>query len=331
MRLPFGYVAVAAVFVAGTLMMTASCGDDETGSGGATTTVGPGTGGSQGGMGGDGGQGATGGSPPMLECDLDAKCKSTEDCACMDCWYEAKCNSKANCLDDTSCTGSEGCFCADCAAEPACADYCISCLQLVTYWSDAAALCTSGAPSSQSLWQDFEACACGTCISDCGSTVCQGTTPNQPCIDCLAMSCDAEQQACEADLPAPFIQCNPVTAEPCNLNERCDIVTLAGQPIGFQCFIAENNAATCDECLYMFGSQSYCEAGNTCVDAAGQLTNGGTCGRYCCDDGDCGTGTCQKGQFSAAPDLGICVGMMGPACDAPVEAPSMGSCVTITN
>jgi hypothetical protein len=324
-----GFAGAAAVGML-VLAITPSCGDDETASGAqGPSTVGTG-GGGQGGDGGMGGIGGMGGGPPMLNCDDDQKCKSTEDCACPDCWYEQKCNAVVNCIDDGVCEGEDACFCADCEGETACADYCISCLAAITYVTDTSALCTRGNPSSAAIYQDLEGCACGGCIAECGGSFCQGLFPSQACIDCMDMSCMAEQQACAADVPT-FIQCNPVTAEPCNLNERCDLVYVADTPIGFQCIIADNNSATCESCTYVFGSDTYCEAGNTCVDASGQVAAGGTCARYCCNDGDCGTGSCVPGLLPAVPELGVCLTMTTPACDAPAMAPSMGACVTPTD
>jgi hypothetical protein len=73
------------------------------------------------------------------------------------------------------------------------------------------------------------------------------------------------------------------------------------------------------------------------------------CARYCCGDGDCGSGFCQFTDGTtnllfgpAAPNLGVCVagnnvdaGTGGAAaalfsCDAPATSPSNGSCVKLS-
>jgi hypothetical protein len=132
----------------------------------------------------------------------------------------------------------------------------------------------------------------------------------------------------------PDVRCNPVTSEPCNATadqEHCDRVVVGDKIAGFHCFLRAHDALLCDACNYNFGGD-YCARGHTCGDGLGDVALTGTCGRYCCDDGDCGTGTCLKGVFADAdPDLGICETQVGgPGCDAPAAAPSLGSCVALT-
>ncbi|MEZ4301708.1 MAG: hypothetical protein R3B70_42630, partial [Polyangiaceae bacterium] len=86
-------------------------------------------------------------------------------------------------------------------------------------------------------------------------------------------------------------ECNPVTNEGCDTaaGEACDV-----SADGFVCYPDGNTQSLCDECG-VTGSD-YCLGGMTCV---------GKCAKFCCDDGDCGTGTCTKGGF-ADPAVGFC-------------------------
>jgi hypothetical protein len=325
------------VFLAGfvlclSMLSTASCGgDDETGSGGSGNT-----GNTMGGNGAGGAVGGTmmtggGGGVPALGCDADAKCKASEPCACQDCWLEPKCASTANCNDDGMCTEQEGCHCADCSNLGECDDYCLDCHAYLTYYTDPATICN---PGSQALYDALDDCACTSiCVTECAQNFCNSQLPSQACIDCIDMSCKPQYDACFADIE-PFVQCNPVTNEPCNETadqEHCDRVLVGDEVVGWQCNLRTQDALLCDACNYNFGG-TYCFRGHTCGDGLGDISVTGTCARYCCDDGDCGTGTCLKGVFSSAdPDVGICDTQVGGAgCDAPADAPSLGSCVSIT-
>ena len=92
----------------------------------------------------------------------------------------------------------------------------------------------------------------------------------------------------------PGIECNPVTNEPCDTaaGEACDF---AG-PNAFACY-GGNEASLCEACdqenVFCFGTM-------TCD------TEAGLCTKYCCSDGDCGTGTCQALGIAEAPMLGTC-------------------------
>ncbi|MEM1035012.1 MAG: hypothetical protein AAGN82_32025 [Myxococcota bacterium] len=333
--------------VLGTLvgMAIAACGgdDDETsGTGGQAPTTSS--------AGGTGGTATTtttssaGGAVSALDCDPDNKCRSDEPCACQDCWFRESCNSNT-CNADGVCDDDESCACADCTADPECSGYCINCQTYTAYFAGRDALCANAAP----LFDALESCACdgaSACLGDCQANFCQGLSPNPSCQECIEDNCAAPRDACFADT-ARFVQCNPVTQEGCNpaqSNERCDYVTVPAGPavafsprtvIGFNCQLETNDADQCTACNYSFGSTTKCEKGNTCISAVdASVVNEGVCGRYCCDDADCGTGTCQKGAFApAAGDLGTCtVGATStdPGCDAPGfgASTSMGSCVT---
>jgi hypothetical protein len=90
-------------------------------------------------------------------------------------------------------------------------------------------------------------------------------------------------------------QCNPVTNEGCDtaMGEACDYTGA-----GFTCFPPPNNTPVCDACDIDMGP--FCAPGERC------LSDGG-CARYCCDDGDCGTGRCDKFQLFIPQGVGVCV------------------------
>lgn len=116
--------------------------------------------------------------------------------------------------------------------------------------------------------------------------------------------------------------CNPVTNEPCAAGEACD----ASNNDTFQCFPPPNDANVCGMCDNMNGP--FCKGGHGCAAKNG-------CAKYCCDDGDCGTGTCVKTNGENQPlwpgvDVGVCLDAMGnAACDAPGVPPSNGACITV--
>lgn len=116
--------------------------------------------------------------------------------------------------------------------------------------------------------------------------------------------------------------CNPVTNEGCAAGDACD----ASQDNTFVCFPPPNDVDLCGTCDNSAGP--FCKGGFGCTGMTG-------CAKYCCDDGDCGSGTCVKDAGDGQPiwggvDLGYCLDSMGkPACDAPASPPSDGSCITV--
>ncbi len=111
-----------------------------------------------------------------------------------------------------------------------------------------------------------------------------------------APSCDApvvapSNGACFTNLGA----CNPITASPCAVDqgESCDI-----GPNGFTCFASDNAQALCQSCDNKGGP--FCGATLTCL-------SDGKCTRYCCDDGDCGSGVCNTHDPAlAGTGVGVC-------------------------
>ena len=62
---------------------------------------------------------------------------------------------------------------------------------------------------------------------------------------------------------------------------------------GYECYDPPNDQMLCQVCGDVDG---YCQGGSTCVDI---------CVKFCCDDGDCGTGTCDTTLIGDG--VGICV------------------------
>ncbi len=128
--------------------------------------------------------------------------------------------------------------------------------------------------------------------------------------------------------------CNPVTNAPCDFSkgQACDAnYTTDGDLDGFKCYDPPNDQKLCGKCDDTKGP--FCVGSETCALSA-QFA--GTCMRFCCGDGDCGSGTCLATRmngpmFKGYPGLGVCVDKTGkaPACDAPQKAPSNGACVKI--
>jgi hypothetical protein len=108
-----------------------------------------------------------------------------------------------------------------------------------------------------------------------------------------APSCDApaiaaSNGACFTNVGA----CNPVTGAPCAVDQgqSCDI-----GPSGFACFSGNNAEALCQSCNNKGGP--FCGATLTCLSDE-------RCTRYCCDDGDCGSGHCDT--HGVGGGVGVC-------------------------
>ncbi|NUP10177.1 MAG: hypothetical protein HOW73_29355 [Polyangiaceae bacterium] len=151
---------------------------------------------------------------------------------------------------------------------------------------------------------------CGFCIeSDCCEelSACQGIAN---CLDCVlgnqtgavcedaavAAAIDAINSCIECDCVDECINnfCNPVTGEPCDVENgfACDLGA-----DGYVCFGPPNDTPICDACDNANGP--WCENGHTCL-------SDGSCAKYCCDDADCGSGKCDKTK-QGNPDVGVCV------------------------
>ncbi len=162
---------------------------------------------------------------------------------------------------------------------------------------------------------ELDACdndsACNACLNDpnadpdaCGADPLLGAL-----LDCRDASCSVE---C-----TPVDACNPVTNEGCTgAGEACDLSSGGN----YVCFPPPNDTALCQACDN--GAGPFCVPGATCIPETNQ------CGRFCCADGDCGTGVCNFDIYMD-PEVGICVtaaGAITPSCDAPATSPSGGTC-----
>ncbi|NUP12835.1 MAG: hypothetical protein HOW73_42900 [Polyangiaceae bacterium] len=160
---------------------------------------------------------------------------------------------------------------------------------------------------------EFGAClddaTCAGCLADNSDPACETNAPLGAIGDCLNAFCTDEclggpaiEPSCDAPAVAPSAGacftpakggCNPVTNDGCDTaaGEACDF---GGD--SFQCYPAPNDQALCDEC----GAAGFCQGTMTCTDA-----NAGQCVRFCCDDGDCGTGVCDTTLTGTT--VGLCV------------------------
>jgi hypothetical protein len=122
-------------------------------------------------------------------------------------------------------------------------------------------------------------------------------------------------------------QCNPVTHNGCESDgSSCDIT----YPGVFACFKPSGNPAQiCETCD--LHTAPFCGSGLRCHPVAKK------CGRYCCNDSDCGTGRCELDPMKAfgyeipmSNAVGLCMVddpmFVTPACDAPATPMSDGSC-----
>ena len=189
--------------------------------------------------------------------------------ACFSCVETACCGELAACVEDLQAGG-----CADCVAgdRTACQN-----------------------PSWQALFQ----CGDAKCSAQCEQL--QASDPT-----CDAPTTPPSDGSCAPPMLTSNFQCNPFTNEGCNeaAGEVCDYN--AGQ---FTCFPGPNDNALCEPCG---GEDGFCGSGLSCIqsvtiDPDGVNIRGG-CARYCCDDGDCGSGTCGETVTVDGQTIGLCTG-----------------------
>jgi hypothetical protein len=198
---------------------------------------------------------------------------------------------------------------------------------------------TSGTGGAGDCTGAFTAGACATCgeASCCDEgAACKATTGCIACVYSSDPACTEANKAaasalvaclhasCEAScftptptpvdvtcsVPAPFplqgacvtvggaIECNPVTNELCDAakGEACDF-----KGAGYHCYPGPNERSLCEACGPT-NNAGQCKPGSTCRPGAD-----GNCGRFCCDNADCGAGKCDKsGMFAGS--VGVCVG-----------------------
>ncbi len=121
----------------------------------------------------------------------------------------------------------------------------------------------------------------------------------------FACSVEAIKPACDAPAVAPSKGacftgrgCNPVTAFGCQQGLGCVLgdddayhcfassVTCAISPSVVWCDDATNFVDLCGACPNGSGNGPYCAPTMACLTT-------GRCARYCCDDDDCGGGSCD--------------------------------------
>lgn len=188
------------------------------------------------------------------------------------------------------CGGSIPGECGVCADEGCCAELSTctadaSCVACINDLSSCPAVDSASARRADALYGCLAA-------AQCSGDPC-GVNPQPP------PNCDPPQVAPSAGACAAALGCNPITGAGCNTDagEACD---RAGDGT-FACFAQGYTNKVCAGC----GATGWCGVGGTCY--------GALCARYCCDDGDCGTGVCS---FSALGGLdapvGLCVQPSGP-------------------
>src|SRR5262249_5393330 len=91
------------------------------------------------------------------------------------------------------------------------------------------------------------------------------------------------------------VECNPVTNAGCAADQACQFDGRGGSVCS-----DTGTSGLCEPCGQLTGPTDFCEPDYVCV--------GTLCARFCCDDGDCGSGTCFKTQ-PIAPNIpvGFCI------------------------
>jgi hypothetical protein len=124
-----------------------------------------------------------------------------------------------------------------------------------------------------------------------------------------AAACDAPAIAPSRGACFTGQGCNPVTAEPCgglacdrigegDVFECVDSSLVCSQPsMEVWCQEGTDFVGLCDSC------RNESKFGPYCGPTLGCLTSG-ECARYCCDDGDCGSGHCDT--HGVGGGVGVC-------------------------
>ena len=189
---------------------------------------------------------------------------------------------------------------------------------------------------------------CDDCIAASCCTQLNNCNADSNCLDCFtgnatdtsvctvgatattlaAINTCSQTHCTTACAPTPPT-CNPITNAGCAAGSACDADQDTNGNPTYDCFPPPppNTVALCGSCD---DSATACLPGSTCLIPGTATT--GQCAQYCCGNGDCGSGVCDltQGVFG----VGLCVtaatvdaGTELPACDAPLVAPSGGSCV----
>jgi hypothetical protein len=175
----------------------------------------------------------------------------------------------------------DDCLVASCCQQVATCDTSGNCVECST--DDSVTCNAAGQPASDAVLM----CAHTSCQVECFDPL-----PPTPACDAPLMS--PSMGAC-VQVGSPGFACNPVTNAGCAAGAACDV-----SQNGFICYAPPNTETLCDPCGAIDG---YCQGGMTCVGDG----SADTCAKYCCNNGDCGTGTCDLTYFGAGAPLGICV------------------------
>jgi hypothetical protein len=100
--------------------------------------------------------------------------------------------------NDGECDEPEGTgLCAEGSDVNDCASTCLKCAAYINA-NKMGTLCTA----SQSTFNAFNSCACGTCAASCnvGSNYCTGAPPTTACSTCVQNSCSSQYGACVSDM-----------------------------------------------------------------------------------------------------------------------------------
>src|SRR5262249_27231286 len=137
----------------------------------------------------------------------------------------------------------------------------------------------------------------------------------QALVACAMMNCNMEcfppppppppPPSCDAPAMSPSggscikiggsVKCNPVTNQGCQPGEACDFGMAA-----FVCHPPPNDAMLCEKCSNS-NPGPFCGGGMHCLEDLGLAK----CAHFCCDDCDCGSGTCDL-TLTGIMGLGFC-------------------------
>jgi hypothetical protein len=171
-------------------------------------------------------------------------------------------------------------------------------------------------PTLSACLRDTTVGGCADCVA--GDKTACGEAWNA-LYNCGVQACSAECTGAVGDLPtcdAPLMSpsagacvsiggataCNPLTLEGCPAGDACELKEGA-----FQCF-PPGPQPLCQPC----GDQDgFCQAGLSCFPSFDFAPDGVTvtqrCAKPCCDDGDCGSGTCSVKVTVETGEAGLCL------------------------
>jgi hypothetical protein len=193
--------------------------------------------------------------------------------------------SSTDCTNILSPGDCATCLEGSCCMELAACNNDANCLGCATGQTDPAT-CDAD-PASKAALDAFNMCLQNSCNAQC-------VPPPAPPPDCAAPKDAASKGSCITI--GGGTECNPVTNEGCMTGEACDFSTN-----GFTCYPPPNAGTLCGDCSN--SAEPFCGGTLHCLEGG----NGGKCGRFCCDAGDCGAGGVCNMDITGVPGLGICI------------------------